>query len=109
MLALISRELEEVARPPESALSCLQQEQEFDTAVMERLHTFSLAELERLFLDFFMELVAVSTPLVAVTSGPAAVTCTQNVTNHGQADFVIRNCPYADSGSLQIWCVIWAP
>jgi len=39
---------------------CMQQEQEFYGAVMGRLQTYSLAELEHLFLEFFVELTAVS-------------------------------------------------
>ena len=39
---------------------CMQQEQEFDGAVMGRLLNYSLAELEHLFLEFFVELTAVS-------------------------------------------------
>ena len=38
----------------------MQQEQDFDGAVMERLRSYSLAELEHLFLEFYVELTAVS-------------------------------------------------
>lgn len=37
----------------------MQQEQDFDGAVMERLRSYSLAELEHLFLEFYVELTAV--------------------------------------------------
>lgn len=37
----------------------MQQEQEFDGVVMTRLKSYSLAELEHLFLEFFVELTAV--------------------------------------------------
>ncbi|CAK0756367.1 hypothetical protein CVIRNUC_002449 [Coccomyxa viridis] len=39
-------------------LALIQQEQDFDGAVMERLRSYSLAELEHLFLEFYVELTA---------------------------------------------------
>jgi hypothetical protein len=65
---------------------------------MDRLHTFSLAELERLFLDFFMELVAVSASLLAVISGPVAGTYTIAVTTcrHPKAEDYNTDCSVSD-------------
>ena len=44
----------------ELQIDCMQQEQDFDGAVIERLRSYSLAELEHLFLEFYVELTAVS-------------------------------------------------
>ena len=46
----------------------MQQEQEFDGVVMSRLQTYSLAELEHLFLEFFVELTAVRALLLRLLS-----------------------------------------
>ena len=49
----------------------MQQEQEFDGVVMTRLKTYSLAELEHLFLEFFVELTAVRPFLLRTLSSLA--------------------------------------
>ena len=55
------------------AFFCVQQEQDFDGEVMNRLKAYSLAELEHLFLEFFAELTAVSLLLPRTVSHGACI------------------------------------